>query len=197
MLNHQACEDLIALVRKFAVETQEAEKVYRDLPAVIDRETEVIRSRDVKALQAVVRQKLRVGQDLEVAVSRMMETAIKAVALLDDYGVEHEKFELNVTRALMIFEQAITAIASVDEFKANVFDKVLNEAKDAGQTFLKSVQSTTDKIEVNKLVTTELLKAYQDSIRFWQDVALEYESTYTPDGKRKADPNHGVIKVGA
>lgn len=197
MLNHQACEDIIASVKSFVTETKSAIAAYEHLPAVIDEETSAIKARDVAAMEMIVRKKLQVGQNLEQVVSAMMENALNVLDIMERHGREHQKFELNVTAANSLFKEAHRAMLSIDSLKADILAHLIDESEKVCDQFLLTVQQTSSKIEVNKLVTAELLTAYQESIRFWENVATEYEATYTDKGVRKTDPNHGVIKVGA
>lgn len=197
MLNHQACEDIIASCQSFSLGLESAVEIYKQLPEIIDTEHEVIRKRQVNEMEPIVKSKLSIGQALEAQINSLMDCVFKVREICERNLIETPKFDPKLTNAISFFESLLEEVEGVDLLKRQILERVLQKCRSGLSHFLKSVESTKGKIEVNKRLTADLLRYHQESIRFWQDLASESEATYNASGKRKTDHNSGVIKVGA
>jgi hypothetical protein len=164
------------------------------LPQLIEKEHRAIKAGDILAVQAV-------GADKADAADRV-EAAFHAMSLVSEQIARTEAAVLDAPRRrLVTLKESIAALegvathlatapdaqaAGLSALGVQVLRHQLGGLAQVQKAFEEKIPAVKPMIEANKHLLQLMLESYQESYRFWQQVAEETTASYNAQGLQKA-----------
>jgi hypothetical protein len=166
---------------------------YKQLPAVIEREHDAIRTGDFNLVEAIGKEKQALGDKIEASFGAVFGGSeqlgrwrARLVA-----GASAER-PVSLTDCMQTLT-AICAAFEAGDFAAQILRHQVDGLAKIVTEFNAKVRDVKPLIDANKHLLTNLSENYQESYRFWQEVAVEAASNYTQQGVQKPAGVHSAF----
>lgn len=161
---------------------------YDLMPPVIEKEHKALRAGDFFEVQAAVDTKENVGARIEECFAELTR-ACDALAVYADDGQTRPA----TLKECVSFMQALAAAAPADGLASQVLrhqvDGLARVAKEFDERFTK----LKPQLEVNRALIATLLHNVQESYRYWQEVAEQVQTAYSPQGVQKTKGRYSAF----
>ena len=157
---------------------------YALVPGVIARENEAIASREFGLVTDACNAKEEIGDKIEAIFTNLMLTGERFGKLCSIQWPEKAR-PTNLSQ----FKTALTEIAEAlgsDQFSTQVLSHVAQVFSAAVDEFFAVYLDVKPRIEANRYLVTHMMRNYQESYRFWQEVGEQVAVSYNSHGVQKA-----------
>ncbi len=161
----------LGFIKEMSASLDELISLYLKVPPVLAKEHKAIAERALEAMEKAGGEKQGLALKIEAALKKQYE------ALLHMEGLK----EKTLSACLKAFE-TFAATASADRVELEQHVEIFRKIVQRLWEVLPGVQM---EIERNKQIVTRFLSHYQESMKFWSDLALERSSLYGANGKRQ------------
>ena len=164
------------------------------IPA-IEKEHECIKTGDIRAVEEACADKNVIGERIEAMHT---ELRIATAQIAKYYGMEIGRPVnfANIQDCLSGLDDLHDQF-SQDGVAADVLAHLLTRLRRLTVEFHDAAAKAQPLIEMNKYLIQTLLRNYQESYRFWVDVAAETQATYSAKGVQKASNVGSTLVVRA
>jgi hypothetical protein len=187
-------ESVIELAAQLKAEASKLYDAYMLSPQLIEKEHRAIKAGDINAVQAV--------GDEKAAAAELVEAAFHAMNLVSEQIARAEAAVFDTPRRrLTTLKEAIAALeaiaahlatdpdaqaAGLSALGVQVLRHQLGGLAQVQKAFDEKIPAVKPMIEANKHLLQLMLESYQESYRFWQQVAEETTASYNAQGLQKA-----------
>lgn len=194
---------LVDFIKAFREELGTLEKMYRQMPALIDAEHDAIRSGNFTMVREATAAKMdvcdRITETHEILVGQSRSLPELAASLT---GVRCDPpatlSECLATLVDLADHATAPGASSIENsLTRDMLQKLLAGSTDSLESFLQTASSVKSRIEANRVVLEKMLTNYQDSYRFWMEMATEAQSSYDAKGVQRSSGVASGLRVKA
>lgn len=184
MHKSSSVEKLIEVVSAMKDMVGQMLDIYNRIPDMLDSEISNLKKASPKTLEAAVRKKLEIEQDLKSRSKRLGKQMESGMKILGE-----DKFEKSLrSLSLEDFLDATVRYLETEaksEFAGQVLQHLVAKTREQLEQFRYKTTVVGPCLEKNQRVIERFLKFYQENFRFWQEVITTADSTYTAKGTQK------------
>ena len=179
-----AQESIIACASQMKEALAGLVEAFSALVPAIEKEHECIRSGDIRAVEESCADKTVIGERIESKHAEMKKCSSQIARI----------FSAELGRSAQ-FGNIQDCLEGLTEFQegcgdggvaGEVLEHLITRLRRLTVEFQDAAQKAQPLIEMNKYLVQTLLRNYQESYRFWVDVAAETQATYSAKGVQKA-----------
>ena len=160
------------------------QEAYQQMPGVIEREHQAIASREFGLVTTACELKETIGGRIEAHFGSMTLAGERLAKLVQIQWPGRER-----PTTLTQYQDAITDLAQAQDpeaFASQVLTHVASGFAKHVTDFLALYIEIKPQIEANKYLVTHMMRNYQESYRFWQEVSEQVAVSYNSHGVQKA-----------
>lgn len=168
------------------------------LPA-IENEHNAIKSGDITIIETACIEKSVISNRIEALhldLRAATQTIHKQHGAMCERSMRLESIQ-DCVAMLEDLSEAIVAASPQDRLTADLLQHLTTRIRRLTVEFEEAAARAKPKIEQNRYVVQTLLRNYQESYRFWVDLAAESQSTYSAKGVQKASNVGSTLVVRA
>lgn len=186
-------ESLIEAASKLKDAVVRLGEAYAVMPAVIEKEHKAIRSSDFFSVQAAIETKEEACGRVEAAFAEMTRAADCLASFRETPGGRPRSLKECVAVLQELADQAAPAEGLGPQVLRHQVDGLARVAKDFEERFSK----IKPQIEANRALVTSMLHNFQESYRFWQEIAEEVATAYNARGVQQSKGRNSGFAVKA
>jgi len=153
------------------------------IPA-IEKEHECIKTGDIRAVEEACADKTVIGERIEAMHTELRIGSSRVAKYYESLHGRAASFA-NIQDCLSALED-IQEMLGGDGVANDVLSHLITRLRRLTVEFHDAAEKAQPLIEMNKYLVQTLLRNYQQSYRFWVDVAAETQATYSAKGVQKA-----------
>ena len=168
---------------------------YAEMPKVIAAEHEAIEAREFGLVTDSCRVKEELGDRIEGAYTSFTLTGEKFAKILSSHAPDKAR-PVTLTQ----FRDELMELASSlapEQFSHQVLNHVAKVFAKAVEEFFTVYLDVKPRIEANRYLVTKLMRNYQESYRFWQEVSEQVAISYNSHGVQKAAGRNSGFRIKA
>ena len=159
-------------------------EAYAEMPKVIAAEHEAIEAREFGLVTDTCRAKEDLGDRIDSAFTKFTLVGERFAKLIASQSPDRPR-PVTLTQ----FRDELTELAgslASHQFAVQVLNHVAKVFAKAVDDFLVVYLDVKPRIEANRYLVTKLMRNYQESYRFWQEVSEQVAVSYNSHGVQKA-----------
>lgn len=201
--NARAVDNLVEFITAFRHELGALTSLYGQLPSLIDDEHEAVTSGNFNLVREASGAKMAVCDLISASHEKLVEQSRKLPRIAESLTGQscETPATLSACLSLMVdLAEAVSRDNSSDPVRSltrDVLQRLLAGSTSSLASFLEIAESVKPRIEANRLLLQKLAKSYQDSYRFWIEMAAEAQSPYDARGVQRSSSVASGIRVKA
>jgi hypothetical protein len=190
-------QELCASVAALADQSKIMIVSYQSLPAILDLEEKAIAHQDLRAIDSIGIEKQKISDAISAAFDEMNgQFLILRKHWQATLGQGNHERDLSFKHLVTMIEN-LCQILTLSSFELKFLNETTAILKVQLGDLDRMMADLKPKIERNKIIVQKMLKHYQESYRFWVEVADEQASNYDADGLKKSITSHFSFQVKA
>lgn len=196
MSHHASVEQVISIASRLKEQVQGLFDAYTLLPAVIEKEHRAIKSSDFAEVEAARIEKEILGDKIEHCFSGMTVAGEQLAQYRAGWLEEPKVRPATLKECVQVLADLSQAEAAKD-FAGSVLKHLVDGLRTLLEDFEKLYRQVKPVIEGNKYLVQTMLHNFQESYRFWQEIAEKVQTSYTAQGVQSMQGKNSGFKVKA
>ena len=169
------------------------ENHYRELPSLLADEETALKDGAIDQVNEVAKLKSSIGQDIEIVFNKMNERRHNLAGLI---GVEGQAAPQTLSECIDLLEH-VGDQSQCDGFESDVLNHTIAGLKRKFEEFNEAMIEVKPLIERNRYLVQNLAINYSESLRFWQEIFNERESSYNAKGRQRQSGSGSTLQIKA
>jgi len=188
---------LVEVASKIKEALQSLLSLYGQLPALIDQEHDAISRHDFRAMSELGERKQKASTEIEAMVSEMLLAAERLRAhYTASLGGDLPAGDSTLSQAVAVLD-ALRGRLEPNDLGGQVVAHILKGIRQLFEQFQIAKSSTQGQMLLNQRVLQRMLQNYQESYRFWQELAVECQASYDASGAQKGSRVNFTLNIKA
>jgi len=201
--NAKAVDNLVEFITGFRHELGAMATLYGQLPVLIDAEHEAVTSGNFNLVREATGAKIAVCDLIASTHEKLVDLSRRLPRIAGSLTGETCETPATLSACLTVMVDLADMVSRdnssnpVQALTRDVLQRLLAGSTSSLASFLEIAESVKPRIEANRLLLQKLAKSYQDSYRFWIEMAAETQSPYDSRGIQKSSSVASGIRVKA
>lgn len=199
----RAVDNLVDFITAFRHELGALATLYSRMPALIEAEHEAVTSGNFNLVRDASAAKMSVCDEISVAHETLVEQARRLPRVAEAITGHPCEAPATLSACLSVMVDLADFVSRdasnnpVPSLTRDLLQRLLAGSTSSLASFLETAESVKPRIEANRLLLEKLARSYQESYRFWIEMAAETQSPYDARGVQKSSSVASGIRVKA
>jgi len=202
-INSRGVESLVDFITSFRHELGALASLYGQLPDLIAAEHDAVISGNFNLIRQASDAKMKVCDQITTSHEALLELSRRlpgiSEAVTGQFCAQPATLSAALTR-LVDLAEAVTQENSggtVQSMTRDMLQRLLAGSTSSLEFFLDVAAAVKPRIEANRILLQKLAKSYQDSYRFWVEMAAETQAPYDARGVQRFSSVASGIQIKA